>query len=434
MPTNTGTTVTAAESVREQERLYKLIIGQLRSDKYENVAHDLTMTLKNATGGSMMVSAPTNRLQELVRLGLRHEEIMLDTENHSKKLEKSANIGAGLDLEYDTEDMNSSPTIIQYETAYVTSHKAPTRVACFTPDGKLCATGSVDASLKIMDVERMVHKSQQQQNNQHVENHPVIRTLYDHLDSITALSFHPVTTHLVSGSKDCTVKIFDFTKASVKKAIKSVDEGAAIRCMSFHQSGDYLLIANDHPVIRMYDYETLKCFVASNNLSQHKSSVLALCWNSDATMYASCSSDGSIKLWDGVSSRCVRTVDDAHSGAEVTSIQFSRNGKYILSSGKDSNVKLWEVTSGHVLNEYVGVTQHNHRTGACFNHTEDLIIAPDEKGMAIGCWDARTAEPHPHLVSGHNNVVRGAIHSPTMPAFISCSDDFRARFWYYRGI
>ena len=137
-----------------------------------------------------------------------------------------------------------------------------------------------------------------------VENHPVIRTLYDHLDSITALSFHPVTTHLVSGSKDCTVKIFDFTKvtkifdftkvtkifvnftvrfklfikyyhnfwdapvfrffktlcvqASVKKAIKSVDEGAAIRCMSFHQSGDYLLIANDHPVIRMYDYETLK--------------------------------------------------------------------------------------------------------------------------------------------------------------------------------
>ena len=28
MPTNTGTIVTAAESVKEQERLYKLIIGQ----------------------------------------------------------------------------------------------------------------------------------------------------------------------------------------------------------------------------------------------------------------------------------------------------------------------------------------------------------------------------------------------------------------------
>ena len=41
----------------------------------------------------MMVSAPTNRLAELVRLGIRHEEIMMDTENHSKKLEKTANLG-----------------------------------------------------------------------------------------------------------------------------------------------------------------------------------------------------------------------------------------------------------------------------------------------------------------------------------------------------
>ena len=40
-----------------------------------------------------MVSAPTNRLAELVRLGIRHEEIMMDTENHSKKLEKTANLG-----------------------------------------------------------------------------------------------------------------------------------------------------------------------------------------------------------------------------------------------------------------------------------------------------------------------------------------------------
>ena len=424
---------TASEVMKERERLYKLIIGQLRKDKFETVAYELTVALKNATGGFMIQSAPTNRLSQLVQYGLKYEELNEETETHSKKLEKATNLGPGLDLEYDTDDMNSSPTVIQYETAYVTSHKAPCRVACFTADGKLCATGSVDASLKIMDVERMIAKSQQLQRQEN-ENHPVIRTLYDHLDSITALTFHPVTTHLVSGSKDCTIKVFDFTKASVKKAVKCLEEGASVRSLAFHSTGDYLLMALDHPVIRLYDYVTLKCYVCSNSLSQHSGPVLALCWNTDCTMYASCSSDGSIKLWDGVSNRCVKTFDDAHNGAEVTSVQFSRNGKYVLSSGKDSVVKLWEVTSGNILNEYVGVTQHNHRTGAQFNHTEDLIIAPDEKGMAVGCWDARTAEPHPHLVSGHNNVIRGAIHSPTMPAFISCSDDFRARFWYYRGI
>ena len=41
---------TASEVMKERERLYKLIIGQLRSDKFETIAYDLTIALKNATG------------------------------------------------------------------------------------------------------------------------------------------------------------------------------------------------------------------------------------------------------------------------------------------------------------------------------------------------------------------------------------------------
>lgn len=35
--------------------------------------------------------------------------------------------------------------------------------------------------------------------------------------------------------------------------------------------------------------------------------------------------------------------------------------------------------------------------------------------------------------SGHNASVRQITHSPTGPAFITCSDDFRARFWYRKA-
>lgn len=45
----------------------------------------------------------------------------------------------------------------------------------------LCATGSTDASIKILDVERMLAKSDSAiKNSEH--GHPVIRTLYDHVD------------------------------------------------------------------------------------------------------------------------------------------------------------------------------------------------------------------------------------------------------------
>lgn len=35
---------------------------------------------------------------------------------------------------------------------------------------------------------------------------------------------------------------------------------------------------------------------------------------------------------------------------------------------------------------------------------------------------------------GHTNTIGCLQHSPTATAFISCSDDNRARFWYSEGI
>lgn len=85
------------------------------------------------------------------------------------------------------------------------------------------ATGSVDASIKILDVERMLAKSapeEMETGRGEQQGHPVIRTLYDHTDEVSFLEFHPKEPVLASGSRDCTVKLFDISKASVKKAHK----------------------------------------------------------------------------------------------------------------------------------------------------------------------------------------------------------------------
>ena len=39
---------------------------------------------------------------------------------------------------------------------------------------------------------------------------------------VTAVEFHPSALVLASGSKDCTVKLFDISKPSVKKAYRSI--------------------------------------------------------------------------------------------------------------------------------------------------------------------------------------------------------------------
>lgn len=140
-----------------------------------------------------------------------------------------------------------------------------------------------------------------------------------------------------------------------------------LRSISFHPSGDFLLVGTQHPTLRLYDVNTFQCFVSCNPLDQHTDTISGVSYNPSANSYVTCSKDGSIKLWDGVSNRCVTTFEKAHDGAEVCSAIFSKNSKYILSSGKDSVVKLWEISTGRTLVKYTGkedVFYWKHRAGS----------------------------------------------------------------------
>lgn len=238
-------------------------------------------------------------------------------------------LGPGLDLEFETEAQTQAPEPAQYETAYVTSHKGNCRAGAFSADGQLIATGSVDASIKILDVDRMLAKSapDEMAPGDQGGGHPVIRTLYDHLEEVTCLEFHPKEPILVSGSRDFTVKLFDFSKASVKKAFRTITDADQIRCLSFHPSGDYLVVGTNHPVVRLYNVNTAQCFVCSIPSHQHTAGITSIKYALDAKTYASAGKDGSIKLWDGVSHKCINTFVKAHDGYEVCSVTFTRNGK-----------------------------------------------------------------------------------------------------------
>jgi cleavage stimulation factor subunit 1 len=376
--------------------------------------------------------APADRLAQIVSAGLK-------TENDGKENDSGYAVPlTGIDLDFESESMVTAPEPASYETVYVTSHKGPCRAGTFSPDGSLVATGSQDASIKILDVEKMIAKStgaadDGQQSHTESAQHPVIRTLYDHADEVTCLEFHPTEQILFSGAGDSTIKIYDFTKPSVKRALKTIQETAPLRCLALHPSGDFLLAATEQTTIRLYDVHTSQCFVSAVANDQHRDSVTCMKYSGTGSVYASCSKDGDIKIWDGVSNRVVSSFPRAHDGNEICSLAFSKNGKYILSSAKDSLVKLWELSMSRCLIAYTGAGssgKQTHRSQASFNHTEDYVMFPDERTTSLCSWNSRNASRQKLLSLGHNNPVRFFAHSPTGPAFLSCSDDFRARFWY----
>jgi cleavage stimulation factor subunit 1 len=88
---------------------------------------------------------------------------------------------------------------------------------------------------------------------------------------------------------------------------------------------------------------------------------------SQGNIYVSGSKDGSIKLWDGVTNKVINTIVKAHGGFEVylallvfcfnllqvTSVQFSKNQKYLLSGGKDGTIRIWELGTGRQIQHIV---------------------------------------------------------------------------------
>lgn len=83
----------------------------------------------------------------------------------------------------------------------------------------------------------LAKSSSEIENAVDTQTHPVIRTLYDHAEEVTCLEFHPSSTILVSGSRDCNLKMFDFGKASVKKAYKII----AVSCSSNFNTSDIMV-------------------------------------------------------------------------------------------------------------------------------------------------------------------------------------------------
>ena len=55
--------------------------------------------------------------------------------------------------------------------------------------------------------------------------------------------------------------------------------------------------------------------------------VLQAKYSPNANMFVTASKDGDIKIWDGVSNKCVNTFTKSHDGEEVCSVEFSRNSK-----------------------------------------------------------------------------------------------------------
>ena len=71
------------------------------------------------------------------------------------------------------------------------------------------------------------------------------------------MEFHPKQPILASGSRDCTVKLFDYSKVSAKKASRTICDASHVETISFHPDGMKILSTNQSYLGLEYGYQVL---------------------------------------------------------------------------------------------------------------------------------------------------------------------------------
>ncbi|KAI9333698.1 WD40-repeat-containing domain protein [Obelidium mucronatum] len=316
-----------------------------------------------------------------------------------------------------------------YTSWFATQHKGAVRNAAFSVDGAYFATCSADNSLKVLDVGK-IHACHRDPSVATADK-PAIRTFYDHQGPANDVAFHPNGTILVSCSDDMTIKLYDLQRPNAKRGYRYFQDACAVRSVSFHPTGDFLLVGTDHECVRIYDTQTFKCFRPSSPaVGELAGSITKARFSPQGNVFATSSTDGTIRIYDGVGGKLINTIQQAHGGASVTSVEFSQNGKWLLSCGLDSLPRIWDLGSGRVLQTFEGATQRSPGINATFSQKDGLVLSIDDTANAIVAWDTKTGTLLSKYPSLHANSIRSVISSPVDCGFVTVSDDCRARYWF----
>ncbi|KAJ2159026.1 hypothetical protein GGF46_003318 [Coemansia sp. RSA 552] len=406
-----------------RDEVLQLILCQLSEYGFANLSQAI------ATHTNVPMTTDSNsRLAELVRLGLQSEkQTGGGSVREADEVSEEADDG-GIDLSKSAQ-RDVVARAPHYRVWYKTRHKGVATAAAFSRDGRYIATGSADMSLKLIDVDKVRSPLS---GSARREDKPVIRTLYHHDSEITGMAFHPNGLVLASCSADRTVKLFDISAAYGKHSFQSFRDNFVYRSITFHPSGEFLAAGGDGHEVRLYNVRTAKAYLLSAGngpgLGQHSAGVTQVAYANSGSLIASSSCDGSVKIWDGVSGKCVRSIDRAHSGQAVTAVAFSRSGSYVLTTGLDSVVGLWETGSGRLMQSYSGAGLDGMDAQAVFSHDEALVLAPDAKTNSVAVWDAASGRLLGKGAEHKQRITRIAA-SPVSPAFMSCSVDECVRYW-----
>jgi len=266
--------------------------------------------------------------------------------------------------------------------------------------------------------------------------------LKGHDNVIDALAFSPDGRQLISGGADNTAIVWDMTK--LHQTIRLSGHAKRIKAVAFTSDGERVVTGSEDESLRLWSISDGKLIA---EMTEHKAAALRQALKRDAEvkrddnkksdpwhagvvsiaaspteqLIASGSADGRVLLWDARTGTFVRElfwVGGMPGAANIYSVSFSPEGRWLLSTSVEGGCLLTEVATGRSL--YDGAVHDKKRSFfdgghvACRGATafsRDGRLAVASNNNAIRVLDPRTGTVHKTL-EGSGRTVWGVGFAP----------------------
>jgi WD40 repeat protein len=286
------------------------------------------------------------------------------------------------------------------------------RSVAFSPDGKQVVIGSEDYVAKLWDV---------------VTGREIIT--YSGRSVVYSLVFSPDGNQILSCASVGIVLYNAVTGMIIRTfGMRITDWGATtlrgghegeVTTVAFSPDGTHILSGSEDNTIKLWDTNTGNLI---RTITGHTSFVNSVAFSPDGRQILSGSSDNTVKLWDAETGNLIRTFA-GHTGT-VNTVAFISNYKQIVSGSDDRTIRLWDLATGKEIATFVSFTGSDSQlaavsrgltvetqTATASNEGEWLTITPDGYYNASPRGDRYINVRINNIVSGID-AYRSILYNP----------------------
>ncbi|CAE6434144.1 unnamed protein product [Rhizoctonia solani] len=161
-----------------------------------------------------------------------------------------------------------------------------------------------------------------------------------HVEIVVAISFFPDGQHLLSGSVDCHVGIWDITGGQIASE-RLLEHIFVISDVTISPSGNTFASVAADGAIRIWDTKARRSY----SLLRNTGTIRSIRFSPDGTRLISGCPDGTVRVWevpDIPTEEVFHNELEGH-GAWITSVVFSPCGNYLISGCGDATVGIWDL-------------------------------------------------------------------------------------------